>query len=108
MTAALIAQRGLGPDVQIRAEVDAAVVVLNGQLRHAALRLLLDGGLRTLSESWHLPDRDFRTLESSSPSSAHWGPYENLPSFRASDFSSRNFRRAFGGVFAQRLVYVPF
>ena len=65
MTAALIAQRGRGPGVQIRAEVDAAVVVLNGQLRHAALRLLLDGGLRTLSESWHLPDRDFRTLESS-------------------------------------------
>jgi hypothetical protein len=51
MTAALIAQRGWGPGVQIRAEVDAAVVVLGGQLRHASLVTLLDGGLRTLSES---------------------------------------------------------
>jgi hypothetical protein len=65
MTAALIAQRGRGPGVQLSAEVDAAVVVLGGQLRHTALRTLLDGGLRTLSESWHLPDRDFRVIESS-------------------------------------------
>jgi hypothetical protein len=65
MTAALIAQRGRGQGVQIRAEVDAAVVVLNSQLLHAALQLILNGGLRALSESWHLPDRDFRTIESS-------------------------------------------
>jgi hypothetical protein len=39
MTVALIAQRGRGLGVQIRAEVDAVVVVLNGQLRHSALRL---------------------------------------------------------------------
>ena len=64
MTAALIAQRGRGPGVQIRAEVDAAVAVLGGQLRHASLQRLLDGGLRTLAESWHLPERDFRTIES--------------------------------------------
>jgi hypothetical protein len=56
MTAALIAQRGSGPGVQIRAEVDAAVVVLV---------TLLDGGLQTLSESWHLPERDVRMTESS-------------------------------------------
>jgi hypothetical protein len=36
------------------------------------------------------------------------GPYENFPSFRLSHFSSRYFRCAFGGVFSQCLVYVPF
>jgi hypothetical protein len=51
--------------VQLSAEVDTAVVVLGGQLRHAALRTLLDGGLRVLSESWHLLERDVRVIESS-------------------------------------------
>jgi hypothetical protein len=65
MTAALIAQRGRWPAVQLSAEVDAAVVVLGGQLRHAALRTLLDCGLRVLSESWHLLEHDVRVIESS-------------------------------------------
>ena len=65
MTAALIAQRGRGPGVNLRTEVDAAVVVLGGQLRHASLRALHDGGLRTLVASWHLPERDVRVIESS-------------------------------------------
>jgi hypothetical protein len=65
MTAALIAQRGRGPGVNIRTEVDAATVVLGGQIRHASLRTLCDGGLRTLAASWHLPERDVRTIESS-------------------------------------------
>jgi hypothetical protein len=65
MTAALIAQRGSGPAVQPSAEVNAAVDVLGGQLRHAALRLrtLLDGGLCLLSESWHLLERDVCVIE---------------------------------------------
>jgi hypothetical protein len=65
MTAALIAQRGRGPGVHIREEVDAAAVVLAGHLRHTSLQLLLDGGLRTLAASWRLPERDFGILESS-------------------------------------------
>jgi hypothetical protein len=39
-----------------------AVVVLGGQFRLASLLLLLDGCLRALSEFWHLPERDFRTI----------------------------------------------
>jgi hypothetical protein len=38
MTATLIAQRGRGPGVNLQTEVDTAVVVLGGQLRHASLR----------------------------------------------------------------------
>jgi hypothetical protein len=65
MTAALIAQRGRGPGVNIRSEVDAATVVLGGQVRHAELCTLRDGGLRALATSWHLPERDVRTVEAS-------------------------------------------
>ena len=65
MTAALIAQRGRGPGVNIRSEVDAATVVLGGQVRHAELCTLRDGGLRALATSWHLPERDVRTIEAS-------------------------------------------
>ena len=62
MTAALIAQRGRGPGVNLRTEVDAAVVVLGGQLRHESLVILRDGGLRTLAAGWH---RDVCAIESS-------------------------------------------
>ena len=62
MTAALIAQRGRGPGVTLRTEVDAALVVLGGQVRHASLRALHDGGLRVLTASWHLPERDVRVI----------------------------------------------
>jgi hypothetical protein len=65
MTAALIAQRGRGPGVNLRTEVDAAVVVLGGQLRHESLVILRDGGLRTLAAGWHLPERDVCAIESS-------------------------------------------
>ena len=65
MTAALIAQRGRGPGVNIRSEVDAATVVLGGQVRHSTLCTLRDGGLRTLAASWHLPERDVRTIGAS-------------------------------------------
>ena len=64
MTAALIAQRTRGPGTQLRAELDAAVVVLCGQLRHEALLSLSDGGLRILATSWHLPERDVLVVES--------------------------------------------
>ena len=63
MTAALLAQRGRGPGVQLRSEIDAAVVVLHGQARHAALRTLQDGGLRTLAAHWHLPEKDVLVAE---------------------------------------------
>ena len=62
MTAALIAQRGRGPGVTLRTEVDAALVVLGGQVRHASLLALHDGGLRVLTASWHLPERDVRVI----------------------------------------------
>ncbi len=65
MTAAVIAQRRRGPELPVRADVDAAVVVLGGQIRHESLQLLRDGGLRALTESWHLPERDVRMIESS-------------------------------------------
>jgi hypothetical protein len=57
MTAAVLAQRGrdAGSALQLRAELDAAVVVLGGAVRHAALETLRDGGLRTLAAHWHLP-----------------------------------------------------
>jgi hypothetical protein len=51
MTAALIAQRGSSPGVNLQTEVDAAVVVLGDQLRHASLQALRDGGLLTLAAS---------------------------------------------------------
>jgi hypothetical protein len=41
------------------------VVVVGGQVRHASLRALHDGGLRTLAASWHLPERDVRVIETS-------------------------------------------
>jgi hypothetical protein len=65
MTAALIAQRTRGPGVDLRTEVDAAVVVLGGQLRHASLRALHDGGLRLLADSWRLADRDVHVIAES-------------------------------------------
>ncbi len=65
MTAALIAQRARGPGVDLLTEVDAAVVVLGGQLRHASLRALYDGGLRLLADSWRLEDRDVRVIAKS-------------------------------------------
>ncbi len=64
MTAALIAQRGRGPGVNLQTEVDAAVVVLGNQVRHASLRALHNGGLRTLAASWQLPERGVRVIES--------------------------------------------
>ncbi len=65
MTAALIAQRARGPGVDLRTEVDAAVVVLGGQLRHASLWALHDCGLRMFAECWHLLERDVRVIKSS-------------------------------------------
>jgi hypothetical protein len=65
MTAALIAQRTRGPGVDLRTEVDAAVVVLGGQLRHASLRALHNGGLRLLAASWRLADRDVQVIAES-------------------------------------------
>ncbi len=65
MTAALIAQRTRRPGVDLRTEVDAAVVVLGGQLRHASLRALHDGGLRLLADSWRLADRDVQVIAES-------------------------------------------
>ena len=66
MTAGLVAQRTRGPGTELRAELDAAVVVLCGELRHAlaALRSLLDGGLRVLAASWNLPEKDVLVVES--------------------------------------------
>ena len=64
MTAGLVAQRTRGPGTELRAELDAAVVVLCGKLRHAALRSLLDGGLRVLAASWFLPEKDVLIVES--------------------------------------------
>ena len=64
MTAALLVQRGRGPGVQLRAEIDAAIVVLHGEARHAALRSLQDGGLRSLAELWRLPEKDVLVAES--------------------------------------------
>ncbi len=65
MTAALIAQRARGPGIDLRTEVDAAVVVLGGQLRHASLQSLHDGGLRLLADSWRLEDRDVHVITQS-------------------------------------------
>ena len=65
MTAALIAQRSRGPGVDLRTEVDAAVVVLGGQLRHSSLRALHDGGLQLLADSWRLADRDVHVITES-------------------------------------------
>ena len=65
MTAAVLAQRGrdAGSVLQLRAELDAAVVVLGGAVRHAALETLRDGGLRTLAAHWHLPEKDTLVAE---------------------------------------------
>ena len=65
MTAAVLAQRGrdAGSVLQLRAELDAAVVVLGGAARHAALETLRDGGLRTLAAHWHLPEKDTLVAE---------------------------------------------
>ncbi len=58
MTAALLAQRGRAPHLPLRAELDAAVVVLCGAARHASLAALQQGGLCSLAESWLMPERD--------------------------------------------------
>ncbi len=54
MKAALLAQRSRAPGLPLRAELDAAVVMLCGAARHSSLLDLLHGGLRTLAASWHL------------------------------------------------------
>ena len=63
MTAALLAQRGRGPGVLLRAEIDATGVVLHGEVRHASLKTLLNGGLCTLAAHWHLPEKDVLVTE---------------------------------------------
>jgi hypothetical protein len=64
MTAALLAQRQRGPHLPLRAELDAAVVVLCGAARHASLVELRQGGLRCLATSWQLPAQDLLMVES--------------------------------------------
>ena len=70
MTAALLASRetlagrAARPGVRLRSECDAAALTLNGELRHASLLSLLDGGLRTLAAHWLLPERDVLVAES--------------------------------------------
>ena len=64
MTAALLAQRQRGSHLPLRAELDAAVVVLCGAARHASLVELLQGGLRCLATSWLLPAQDLLMIES--------------------------------------------
>jgi hypothetical protein len=64
MTAALLAQRSRAQLLPLRAELDAALVVLSGAARHASLVDLLQGGLRCLAESWRLPEKDLLMAES--------------------------------------------
>ena len=64
MTAALLAQRQRGAHLPLRAELDAAVIVLCGAARHASLVELLQGGLRRLASSWQLPAKDLLMIES--------------------------------------------
>lgn len=67
MTAALLAQRSRAlplPGLPLRAELDAAVVVLCGAARHASLAALQQGGLRSLAASWGLPEKDLLMAES--------------------------------------------
>jgi hypothetical protein len=64
MTAALLAQRNRGQHLPLRAELDAAVIVLYGAARHASLVELLQGGLRCLAMSWQLPEKDLLLVES--------------------------------------------
>ncbi len=64
MTAALLAQRSRAQPLPLRAELDAALVVLSGAARHASLVELLQGGLRCLATSWRLPEKDLLMAES--------------------------------------------
>ncbi len=64
MTAALLAQRSRTQPLPLRAELDAAVVVLCGAARHASLVELLQGVLRILAASWRLPEKDLLMAES--------------------------------------------
>jgi hypothetical protein len=55
MTAALLAQRKRGPHLPLRAELDAAVVVLCGAARHASLVELQLSCFRAACAAWPRP-----------------------------------------------------
>jgi hypothetical protein len=64
MTAALLAQRTRALELPLRAELDAAIVVLCGTARHASLLKLFQGCLRSLAACWLLPGKDVLMAES--------------------------------------------